>query len=88
MTLLVCVDKKNGMAFHQRRQSMDRLVRADILSTVGGKALWMTPYSARQFVEPGLSLHLADAPAAQAGTDDRSRAGLHFTAQGRLVVER
>ena len=70
MTLLVCVDKKNGMAFHQRRQSMDRLVRADILSTVDGKALWMTPYSARQFVEPGLSLHLADAPAAQAGTDE------------------
>ena len=52
MIMLLCADKKKGMAFHQRRQSMDRVVRADILSMVDGKPIWMTSYSARQFIEP------------------------------------
>ena len=35
MILVICVDDKGGMAFNGRRQSMDRLLRADLLQTVG-----------------------------------------------------
>ncbi len=49
MHLIVCLDDRNGMAFAGRRQSMDRLLRARMLQTVGNKKLWMNSYSARQF---------------------------------------
>lgn len=67
MTILLCADKKNGMAFHQRRQSMDRVVRADILSMVDGKPIWMTSYSARQFIEPEAVLQVSPDPLSEAG---------------------
>lgn len=67
MILLLCADKKNGMAFHQRRQSLDRAVRADILATASGKPIWMTPYSARQFTEPEAMLQVSEAPLCEAG---------------------
>ena len=35
MILALCVDDKNGMAFNGRRQSMDRLLRADLLTAAG-----------------------------------------------------
>ena len=49
MHLIVCLDDRNGMAFAGRRQSMDSLLRARMLQTVGNKKLWMNSYSARQF---------------------------------------
>lgn len=67
MIVLLCADKKNGMAFHQRRQSLDRAVRADILATASGKPIWMTPYSARQFTEPEAMLQVSEAPLCEAG---------------------
>lgn len=70
MIMLLCADKKNGMAFHQRRQSMDRSVRADILSVVDGKPIWMTSYSARQFIEPEAVLQVSPAPLSEAGKGD------------------
>ena len=51
MVLIVCVDDHNGMMFNHRRQSQDRILRADILELTGGKKLWMTAYSSKQFVE-------------------------------------
>ena len=45
MILIVCVDDHNGMMFNHRRQSQDRILRADILELTGGKKLWMNAYS-------------------------------------------
>lgn len=51
MILIVCVDDHNGMMFNHRRQSQDRVLRADILELTGGKKLWMNAYSRKQFAE-------------------------------------
>ena len=37
MILIVCVDDHNGMMFNHRRQSQDRVLRADILELTDGK---------------------------------------------------
>ena len=49
MTLILCLDDKNGMAFNGRRQSTDKVLRTRILQQAQGKNLWMSPYSARRF---------------------------------------
>ena len=49
MRLIACVDDRGGMAFHQRRQSRDRVVRQHILADASGGRLWMNAYSAGQF---------------------------------------
>ena len=67
MLVILCADKKNGMAFHQRRQSMDRKVRSDILAFSGKKPIWMTAYSARQFTEPEAVLRISETPLDRAG---------------------
>ena len=51
MILIVCVDDHNGMMFNHRRQSQDRVLRADVLELTAGKALWMNAYSRKQFTE-------------------------------------
>ena len=51
MVLIVCVDDHNGMMFNHRRQSQDRILRADILELTDGKKLWMNAYSRKQFAE-------------------------------------
>ncbi len=55
MILLVCVDDRLGMAFNRRRQSMDRLLRKRILSVCCGKRLFMSPYSAKQFLKDDMT---------------------------------
>lgn len=49
MKLIVCVDDKLGMLYNKRRQSKDRLLRADMLEVTRGSKLWMNAYSAGQF---------------------------------------
>lgn len=49
MILILCLDDRNGMLFNRRRQSQDRLLRADLLREAAGRTLWMNEYSARQF---------------------------------------
>ena len=39
MRLILCVDDQGGLAFHHRRQSQDRAVRADILQMCGDTRL-------------------------------------------------
>ena len=51
MKIIVCLDDKNGMMFANRRQSMDRLLRQDMLQMTEGSRLYMSPYSASQFTE-------------------------------------
>lgn len=60
MVLVICVDDKGGMAFNGRRQSMDKLLRADLLQTVGEAPLWMSPYSAKQFDPAPANLRAAE----------------------------
>ena len=49
MIVAVCVDKKNGMMFHCRRQSQDRLLRENMLRECGKRRLYMNEYSGRLF---------------------------------------
>lgn len=53
MILIVCVDDHNGMMFNHRRQSQDRVLRADLLELTSGRVLWMNAYSRKQFTESG-----------------------------------
>ncbi len=73
MIVFLCLDQKSGMAFHQRRQSLDRAIRADLLTAAAGRPVWMTPYSARQFTEPEAVLRISDAP-----LQETEREGLCF----------
>ena len=67
MHLIVCIDQRNGMSFAGRRQSMDRLLRADILALTEGFPLWMPPYSAAQFREEAPNIRIAEDFLALAG---------------------
>lgn len=49
--MIACVDGRNGMAFHNRRQSQDRLARWDILKEAGRAPLWVNAITARQFTD-------------------------------------
>ena len=49
--MIACVDGRNGMAFHNRRQSQDRLARWDILKEAGRAPLWVNAVTARQFTD-------------------------------------
>ena len=70
MHLIVCLDDRNGMSFAGRRQSMDRLLRARILETVGERKLWMNGYSARQFENLSENIIVDDCFLEKAGPDD------------------
>lgn len=49
MKVIVCVDKKGGMMFNNRRQSQDRVLREKIAEILNGATLYMNSYSAKQF---------------------------------------
>lgn len=49
MILVVAIDDHMGMFFNHRRQSQDRILREDLLQTVGKSRLWLSPYTANQF---------------------------------------
>ncbi len=49
MIVVVCVDEKNGMMFHRRRQSQDRVLRENLQKECGGKKLYMNRYSGKLF---------------------------------------
>uniref|UniRef100_UPI004055BEE6 ribonuclease Z n=1 Tax=Agathobacter sp. TaxID=2021311 RepID=UPI004055BEE6 len=70
MNIFVCLDEKGGMMFNKRRQSSDRVIRADILQTVGGHKLYVNSYTAKQFTEENNVITIADNCLAQAGADD------------------
>lgn len=67
MDAIVCIDERGGMAFNGRRQSQDRALRAHILARTEGGALWLTPYSKKQFQSDAPQLRLSDAPWEAAG---------------------
>lgn len=51
MNIFVCLDEDGGMAFNKRRQSMDRVVRENMLQMVGEGSLYVNTYTAKQFKE-------------------------------------
>ena len=51
MDVIVCLDEKNGMLFHGRRQSRDRRVLEDIYSSFSQRVLSIRPFSASLFAE-------------------------------------
>lgn len=51
MIPIVCLDDNGGMMFGGRRQSRDRILRADILRLTEGKALWMNAVSYKLYAD-------------------------------------
>lgn len=49
MKIIVCLDDKNGMLFHNRRQSSDRILSNKIVELTVKSKLWMHPYSRKLF---------------------------------------
>ncbi len=71
MIVMVCVDDRGGMMFHQRRQSQDRVLRAHVLAEAEHHTLWMSTYSFRQFVDaPPGRIKVDENFLEQAGEDD------------------
>ncbi len=60
MILMICVDDKNGMLFHNRRQSRDRALTGHILHLTGAGTLWVSPFSQSLFPETGDTRLLVD----------------------------
>ncbi len=51
MKVFVCLDESGGMTFNKRRQSSDRVIREDMLRTVGENHLYVNSYTAKQFTD-------------------------------------
>ncbi len=49
MKIIVCLDDNLGMAFNNRRQSKDRILREKIAALCNGSKLYMNQYSFSQF---------------------------------------
>ena len=45
MNIIICLDEDNGMMFNKRRQSQDRILRADLKEFIKDKDLYMNNYS-------------------------------------------
>lgn len=52
MTIFICIDDSNGMAFNRRRQSRDSVVIADVINECGKRKaeLFIAPYSETLFL--------------------------------------
>ena len=54
MIIIVCIDDRNGMMFHHRRQSQDRVLLADLLRQCQKNKLYMNAYSHALFLKHDL----------------------------------
>lgn len=70
MTLIVCLDDRNGLLFLGRRLSADRRVRENILELSRGAVLWMNVYSAEQFEDLPENVRVCETFLSQAGEED------------------
>ena len=91
MHTIICLDDDNGMLFHDRRQSQDVKLRADVLERLGERMLWMNAYSARQFADAeDARIHISDSFLEEAGKDDfcfvENRPLLPYEAQIQEVI--
>lgn len=83
MNLIVCIDDGGGMMFNHRRQSRDRVLCARLLELTNGAALWVTPYTAKQFGEHAASLCISQVPWLDAAPGD-----FYFAEDGEIPTER
>ena len=60
MKLFVCLDEAGGMTFNNRRQSSDRVIRQNMLETIGTYNLYINSYTAKQFTEESSQLIVDD----------------------------
>ncbi len=58
MKLIVCLDDKNGMAFHNRRQSSDLVVTEKIIELTKDHRLWMNSYSGYLFADSQANIQI------------------------------
>ena len=70
MILIACVDDNLGMLFNNRRQSMDRVLRARLLKLCSTHKLWMNAYSRGQFDETFEGITVDEDFMAKAGSGD------------------
>ena len=70
MTLVLCLDDNLGMMFNHRRQSRDRVLIEELLTTVGDRRLFVSPYSKTLFPEGAAPITVAEDPGAAAGEND------------------
>lgn len=70
MTVIVCLDRSNGMMFNHRRQSRDANVISDILQTASEKTLFMDPYSVPLFSTAERDIGVCEDFLDKAGVDD------------------
>jgi len=61
VNIIVCVDDAGGMLFNGRRQSKDRILRAQARLLAEKKPLWMNSYSAKLFAEDGIPVVIDEA---------------------------
>ncbi len=60
MTIFICLDNNNGVSFNRRRQSRDKAIIEDIISTVNGEELCITQYSEKLFSEYDIKIQTTD----------------------------
>lgn len=70
MTLVLCLDDECGMMFNHRRQSRDRVLIAELLETVGGCRLLVSPYSKALFPPDAANISVVENPCAEAEDGD------------------
>ncbi|MCI8299862.1 MAG: ribonuclease Z [Lachnospiraceae bacterium] len=70
MIVIICIDEKKGMMFHNRRQSQDRILREHIIKECKGRKLYMNPYSYHMFKQnQDASIVVSEHFLEQAGTE-------------------
>lgn len=70
MDIIICLDDRNGMLFHHRRQSRDREVIRDMLQECAGRKLLVSPFSAGLFEKGARGVIVVDNPLSQAQNQD------------------
>lgn len=60
MTIVVCLDDKNGMMFNKRRQSKDRKLIRNLTELLQGQKLWMHSYSRGLFADAAEGIEVRD----------------------------
>ena len=70
MTVIICLDNRNGMLFNRRRQSRDRTVVQDILKECGNRSLWVNEFSAALFTGQDRSVKISERPFEKVQKDD------------------
>ena len=60
MKVILCLDEKQGMMIHRRRQSQDRMLLEAIRKLCQGQVIRMSPYSAKLFCKADFSVQAED----------------------------